>query len=173
VLAVVVPVLGGLLVSGHSHVENFISELGAVGTPWGRAVSLGGFLPTGLASIGVAYVGAAFAPCDPGCPAFPTSVRQLVHNLLGILEYLGGGIGLLVFAGTYFRQRRDRMAQGILFVAGVVVLATFAGIADPTLGAWHGLIQRVGETALFGSLLLIGWRLASGLHGRGCAPGGF
>jgi hypothetical protein len=186
VLAVAVTVVGGMLVSGHSHVENFISELGAVGTPWGRAVSLGGFLPTGLvslaflvvaaplvapkgaakmgyallSSIGLAYVGAAFAPCDPGCPAFPTSVRQLVHNLLGILEYLGGGVGLLVFAGTNFRQRRDLMAQGILFVAGVVVLATFAGIADPTLGEWRGLIQRVGETALFGSLLLIGWRMA-------------
>jgi hypothetical protein len=186
VLAVAVPLIGGMLASGHSHIEDFISELGAVGTPWGPAVSLGGFLPTGLvslaflivaaplvaprggamvgyallASIGMAYVGAAFAPCDPGCPAFPTSVRQLLHNLLGTLEYVGGGIGLLVFAATYFKRRRDTVAQGILFVAGAVVLIVFTGIADPTLGRWHGLIQWIGEVALFGSLLLIGWRLA-------------
>jgi hypothetical protein len=185
-LAVAVPVIGGLLVPGHSHVEDFISELGAVGTPWGGAVSLGGFLPTGLlsliflivaaplidprggakvgylllSSVGIAYVGAAFAPCDSGCPAFPTSLRQLLHNLLGTVEYVGGGIGLLVFASTYFTRRPDRIAQRILLAAGIVVLAVFQGILTPGLGQWHGFIQWVGEAALFGSLVLIGWRLA-------------
>ena len=186
VLAVAVPLIGGVLVPQHSHVNDFISELGAVGTPWGGAVSLGGFLPTGLSallflivaaplvaprggaktgylllsSVGLAYVGAAFAPCDVGCPAFPTSVRQLLHNLFGILEYVGGGIGLLVFSSTYFRRRPDPIAQPILLAAGLVVLGVFQGIATPALGQWHGLIQRVGEAALFGSLVLIGWRLA-------------
>jgi hypothetical protein len=186
VLAAVVPVIGGLLVPGHSHVRDFISELGAVGAPWGSAVSFAGFLPTGLlsllflivaaplvdprgwakagylllSSVGVAYVGAAFAPCDVGCPAVPTSLRQLLHNLLGTVEYVGGGIGLLIFASTYFARRPDRIAQPLLLVAGIVVLGAFQGIATPGFGQWHGLIQGVAETALFGALVLIGWRLA-------------
>jgi hypothetical protein len=113
-----------------------------------------------LSCVGVAYVGAAFAPCDLGCPSPPTSPRQLLHNLLGILEYVGGGIGLLVFAGGYFQRRPDRVARNVLFASGVAVLGAFAGIATPGLGAWQGLIQWVGEVALFGSLVLIGWRLA-------------
>jgi hypothetical protein len=190
VLAVAVPLIGGMLVSGHSHAEDFISELGAVGTRWGSLVSFGGFLPTGLlslafliaaaplvapragaivgyillSSVGMAYDGAAFAPCDPGCPAVPTSLRQVLHNLLGILEYFGGGIGLLVFAGTYFKRRPDSLAQLILFVAGAVVLGVFLGIVNPAFAPWHGFIQWIGEVALFGSLLLIGWRLARPEH---------
>jgi hypothetical protein len=185
-LALVVPLLGGVLVAGHSHARDFISELGAAGTQWGAAVSFGGFLPTGLltlafllvaaplvgaraagkvgyyllACVGVAYVGAAFAPCDLGCPAVPTSARQLVHNLLGVLEYGGGGIGLLLYGGSRFRHGSDRVARVVLSAAGVLVLAAFVGMASPGLGTWHGLIQWLGEIALFGSLLLIGWRLA-------------
>jgi hypothetical protein len=185
-LAVAVPVIGGVLVPEHSHVRDFISELGAVGTAWGGVVSLGGFQPTGLASllflivaaplvdprggakagylllssVGIAYVGAAFAPCDIGCPAFPTSIRQLLHNLLGAVEYVGGGIGLLIFASTYFTRRPDRIAQRLLLAAGIVVLGAFQGVVTPGFEQWHGLIQRAGETALFGSLVLIGWRLA-------------
>jgi len=186
VLALAVPLVGGVLVPGHSHVENFISELGAVGTQWGTAVSFGGFLPIGLVTlaflvvaaplvdpkaggavgyyllscVGIAYVGAAFAPCDLGCPSPPTSPRQLLHNLLGILEYVGGGTGLMMFAGGHFQRRPDRVAQNVLLASGATVLGVFAAIAAPGLAAWHGLIQWVGEVALFGSLVLIGWRLA-------------
>lgn len=189
-LAVAVPIVGGTLVSGHSHVENFISELGAVGTQWGRLISFGGFLPTGiislvflavaaplvdpkggakvgyflLSSVGIAYVGAAFAPCDVGCPSPPTSPRQFLHNLLGVSEYVGGGIGLLVFAGTYFKRRPDKIAQLILTLAGVAALGVFVAIATPAFGPWHGSIQWVGEMALFGSFVLIGWRLGRSEH---------
>lgn len=186
VLALAVPLVGGVLVPGHSHVGNFIGELGAVGAEWGAVVSFGGFLPIGLVSltflmvaaplvdpragarvgycllscVGVAYVGAAFAPCDLGCPSPPTSPRQLLHNLLGILEYVGGGIGLMLFVGGYFQRRPDRPAQTVLFASGATALGVFAAISAPGLAAWHGLIQWVGEVALFGSLVLIGWRLA-------------
>ncbi len=185
-LAAAVPLLGGILVPGHSHVANFISELGAVGTQWGAAISFGGFLPIGmltlafltvaapllglkpggtigywlLSSVGLAYIGAAFAPCDLGCPSPPSSARQLLHNVFGIVEYVGGGVGLLLFAGGYFQRRPDRVARNVLFAAGAAVLIVFAGIATPALQAWRGAIQWVGEAALFGSLVLIGWRLA-------------
>lgn len=194
-LALAVPLIGGVLVAGHSHIENFISELGAVRTEWGAIVSFGGFLPIGiltlaflivaapllgdraggmvgywlLSCVGVAYVGAAFAPCDVGCPSPPTSARQFLHHLLGVVEYVGGGIGLLVFASGYFRNRPDGVARHLLLAAGIAVLVVFAGIATPALAPWHGLIQWVGEVALFGSLLQIGWRLARADSGSSAA----
>lgn len=47
-LALLVPIIGGFLVQDHSHFENYISELGAIGTEWGGAISFGGFLPIGV-----------------------------------------------------------------------------------------------------------------------------
>lgn len=183
-LAVVVPLIGGFIVPGHSHVVNFISELGAVGTQWGAVVSWAGFLPIGvltlgflivaapllrlqgaakvgywlLSFIGIAYVGSAFAPCDLGCPV-SGSPTQLAHNLMGLMEYLGGGIGLLVFSTSYFKDSNHDMLQSVLFFAGVIVLAALTGITMQTLSAWHGLIQWVGEVGLFGSVVLIAWRI--------------
>ena len=71
---VVVPLWAGATTPGYSHIASYISELGA------------------LLGIGTSYIGAALARCDPGCPATGSS-RQTVHNLLGLLEYGGGGIG--------------------------------------------------------------------------------
>lgn len=182
-LAVLVPVVGGSLVTGYSHMAQYISELGAFGMPQGALVSFAGFLPTGLsaaAAVGiaarsagparsarvgylllmfpaVAYVGAAFARCDYGCPA-GGSFRQQLHNLLGVAEYLGGGGGLILLSlspATAIRQA-DRY---LLALAGVVTLLAFAVMASPQAVPQRGLAQRVAETALFGSLLVIGWRV--------------
>ena len=57
-LAVAVPLVGGILVPAHSHVENFISELGSVGTQWDAAMSFGGFLPIGMSTLAFLIVAA-------------------------------------------------------------------------------------------------------------------
>lgn len=49
-------------------------------------------------------------------------------------------------------------SRGLLALAGIVTLMAFVFMASPNLAQWRGLAQRVAETALFGSLLLIGWR---------------
>ena len=79
----------------YSHAKNFISELGATGAAGATIMNFAGFLPYGilmvafavavhrgiradaggwlgpslLALYGLAYVGIAMAPCDPGCQA--------------------------------------------------------------------------------------------------------
>jgi predicted permease len=60
-------------------------------------------------------------------------------------------------------------ARNVLFAARVAVVIVFAGIATPALDAWHGAIQWAGEAALFGSLFLIGWRLARRQRAAGAA----
>jgi hypothetical protein len=75
----------------HSHVRDYISELGETGAPYAGWVNLAGFLPIGLlvllfiftasklmpvdrrsallsSSVGWAYLVASVFPCDPGCP---------------------------------------------------------------------------------------------------------
>lgn len=182
-LAFLVPLAASAWVPGYSHTASYISELGALGMPQGALVSLLGFLPIGLLTIaflvsaapllhaagsarlgywlllsmGVSYIGAALVRCDPGCPA-TGSDRQAIHNLLGLLEYSGSGIGLLLFAGSADGTASARWDRAFLRCAGVVAIVALILMGTPQLASWRGLAQRVGETALFASLLLIAWR---------------
>ncbi len=191
VLALAVPAAVGGMLPDYSHTSQFISELGAIGMPQGVLVSFGGFLPTGLlagaflvaaapavsptgaARIGygllffipVAYIGAAVAPCDLGCPA-AGSVRQQFHNLLGVMQYVGGGVGLVLLATKSSSAHSRVPTSGVLAVAGAVTLVAFLAMAAPGLAPWRGLSQRVAETMLFGSLLVIGWRLTRNVTDR-------
>ncbi len=179
-----VPVVAGMLAPNYSHTASYISELGAIGMPLGGLVSFAGFLPTGLLvgaclaaaaaragvtgserigffllmSVAIAYIGAAFARCDLGCPAHG-SVRQQIHNLLGVAEYLGGSAGLMLVSRG-LSKAVPPATRGVLAIAGIVTLVAFVFMASPHLALWRGLAQRVAEAALFGSLLLIGWRVA-------------
>jgi hypothetical membrane protein len=183
VLVVVVPAVAGTLTPDYSHTASYISELGAIGMPFGGLVSFAGFLPIGilvgacvaaaaaragvtrsgrigfflLMSVALAYIGSAFARCDLGCPA-QGSARQQIHNLLGVAEYLGGSVGLM-FVSRGLPKAVPLATRSVLTLAGIVTLVAFIFMASPHLAPWRGLAQRVAEVALFGSLLLIGWQL--------------
>ena len=150
--------------AGYSHRRQTISELGERGSPDGRIVSLGLFLPTGLVlavvwfverdpspaaamlagAISIGYCGAALFPCDPGSP-LQGSASQSVHNLAGGAEYLGGLVALWRLAES----------SGPLYHAlgAIVAMATIV-LSVPALFAWRGLAQRAGECALFCGLVL-------------------
>lgn len=180
IFTLAVPLIGGSLVQNYLHFENYISELGAVGTQFGTTISLGGFLLIGLLVIcflivskplvnftgiakvgyyflffiGFSYIGAAFAPCDIGCPAEGT-MRQSIHNSLGVFEYIGGAIGLLMLStSTHYQHGHNRYKFTLLFSSAVVFIA-FIAMATPELAVWRGLIQRIAEVSLFGSLIVV------------------
>lgn len=181
--AVLVIVAGAALKPGYSHVANFISELGASGTPYGSLVSLAGFLPVGLLlaaflllaapfvrvrgtsragywlllSQAVAYVGVAFAPCDAGCPAEGSAIQQL-HNLLSLLTYVAAGVGLFMLASAPSLSRTAKVA---LVLAGIGWLLAFFLMLSPGLAEWRGLIQRGAEAILWGVVLFIAFRMTS------------
>lgn len=190
VLVVVTTLIGGWLQPGYSHTAQYISELGAVGAAHPALVNFGGFLPVAAAVaafvwfgfpalarsrlsavgcgllLGVAagYLLAALAPCDAGCPA-SGSARQAVHNLGGVLEYLGGGLGLLLIgAGQVRTPGLQRPALSTLLAAfttlGVFFFILGAEPDHPLRGLW----QRVAETAIFGWIALTSLRLLSGGH---------
>lgn len=182
-LVLAVTVIGGLYFPDYDHLRDYISELGALGTPTGTWVSYGGFLPIGLLvfafvftaapllqlsgraklgfylllGVGIGYAGAAIAPCDLGCVG--ESTRQLIHNSLGLFEYLGGGAGLVLFANHYQKISADALSRNLLRTAGIVTLLGMILLAVPPNPDHAGLNQRIAETALFASLLWIAWRV--------------
>lgn len=106
--------------------RDFISELGAAGAPDAAAVN-GSFLVGGVlfvaacvalaraagrgaatlalvSLVGWSYCVVAFVPCDAGCPA-KGSPAQALHNAVGALGYLGGGVGLLLASRASGRTR--------------------------------------------------------------------
>jgi hypothetical membrane protein len=156
---------------GYSHLLHTISELGEIGTPDQRLIAWGVFLPVGLAflpgallfrnsapsiaalclCVAVGYIVAAVFPCDPGSPV-SGSARQAVHNLGGAIEYIGGGFSLFAAAESFGAPCR---------IASFVVLAVAAALTLLPAGAPRGLVQRIGETALFGFATWLMWLSAS------------
>lgn len=156
---------------GYSHIVHTISELGEVGAPHARAVAWLVFLPIGLlqwlvaawhvsnapavalvaACIGTGYVVAAVFPCDPGSPV-SGSWRQGLHNLGGGVEYVGGGFAFLK-AAEHYGGGFAWLGYAILVVAVALTMLPQASV--------RGLVQRIGELALFGGLAALVW-LAAG-----------
>jgi hypothetical protein len=148
---------------GYSHSRHTISELGERGAFNALWVSWGVFLPVGLAmaatwlsyrasaaeaatlaaAISIGYVGGAIFPCDPGSPTHG-SLRQGIHNLAGGVEYIGGTACLLALG---------RHHSCFMVPAAVVAISTLM-ISVPIAASARGLVQRVAECSLFGSLVL-------------------
>lgn len=176
VFALVTPLVGGAVRPGYSHVAQYISELGEMGAVDGAAISALGFAPTGIAvllflalaapslprvrgtalglacfaGVGVAYVVAAFAPCDAGCPAAGAiSTRQALHNAFGAFEYAGAFAGLLLLGGAFRRSKTWRGSARISFFCAGLVGAGFAAMLMPTLAPVRGVAQRVAELGVF------------------------
>lgn len=165
---------GALLVlgprkAGYRHLQHTISEIGEIGAPHQRFVALGLFLPVAVLLLVVAglvrpasdpaallalcvaigYLGAALFPCDPGSPV-SGSARQGLHNLAGVVEYIGGGFALMLLA--------ERLGQPFR-AAGFVVLGTAFALSFLSSTSGRGLVQRVAEFCLFGGLALACWKV--------------
>ncbi len=157
----------------YSHLRSTISELGEFGAPDSHLVSLGVFFPVGLAMatfsifiwkaprekpggrsaaalamcVAVGYLVAAFFPCDPGSPLSGTA-RQAIHNWGGAIEYFGGAIALFSLA------RAQKQFRWVFAAAGLITLTVAFVISAPDLAEVRGLLQRIAEASLFGSVFL-------------------
>ena len=152
---------------GYSQIRHAISELGETNSPHQYLVSIGVFFPVGSMLLLVAYLAyplgkdiaalsfclamgyliAAFFSCDTGSP-FSGSKRQAIHNLGGIIEYLGGGFALFQIS-----EHSGKSFQ----IAAFVVFAILFGILIRPLAPVRGLIQRIAELCLLGGLVFAIW----------------
>lgn len=173
---------GTALKPGYSAMSQYISELGATDSAHAVLISMGGFIPVGVLAalllgamarrvpvsgasrVGywlllcepLAWIGSALAPCDLGCP-LQGSLSQAVHNLLGVFTYLGTTLGLLLLATTPQIKRRTRL---LWIVLAIIWLLLFVLMGTPQLHDWRGLLQRLAEWLVYGTLCIAAWRLA-------------
>jgi hypothetical protein len=178
----------------YSHVVNFISELGATGTPYEGLMNYAGFLPGGvmLAAFGVALAKAlprhrgatlavtlitlfgagvaasGIASCDPGCPQTGGSVENLIHNGIAPIAFLCliAAAGVL---GVLFRGDAAWRSLSIYSLAsslvGLCLLVALAGSLDTR--ELTGLWQRLLLAVLFLWSAVVGLRAFRHLASHG------
>lgn len=171
--------IGAALKPGYSQLSNFISEYNATDTPWAGTLTYAGFLAAAvllsaflvtaaplvqvsgasrlgfwlLWSLPASYLLGVLAPCDAGCPA-EGSTSQLMHNLFGIVVYLGMGAGVaLVSLAPGLSGLKLRRA--FMLLTGAAFPVVFAVMVQPDVAPWRGLLQRLLDVAMAISLLLI------------------
>jgi hypothetical protein len=174
-LALAVPLFAAHASGAYSHVAQYISELGARGAAHGALVSFAGFAATGacvlaflllslgvfprsrlsragiacLSAVGVAYLVSAVFRCDPGCPN-TGSLAQSIHNVFGLLEYLGAVSGLLLMAAALREDAEWESLSGVSVAFAALVALGLAGMLAPPLEAMRGVSQRIAESGIFG-----------------------
>lgn len=172
---------GGVLKPDYSHIGQFISELNASGTPYARTIGWLGFFPFGvlagalivaafrsapvhgasrlgywlLMAEPIAYIGSVFAPCDVGCPV-EGSASQMLHNLLGLVTYLATTIGLFLLAFALNISTRWRLFWAAL---SLLWLTLFVLMVAGSMADFRGLLQRLAEWVVYGSLCVCAWRV--------------
>ena len=176
---------------GYDHLTQFVSELGASGTPNAALMNYGGFLPTGacLVALGIAMraglprarttriaavlvllfgsgvFASGLAQCDPGCPQRGASPEGLLHEILGPGSFLCAMVGAALL-GWGLRGRDGWSAlQRTSIVASALGLCFFIGLATSVeTRAWTGLWQRALVATLFLWAAVVGTRLFRNPH---------
>ena len=178
---VVVVYGGAALKVEYSHLGQYISELNAMGTAWSWQIGYLGFLPLGLlgfllllvvaprarlsgvSKVGcwllvaepIAYATSAFAPCDLGCPS-TGSFAQNVHNVVATVTLGMTTLGLVLLSRNDHLTPTQRIGW-LALAATFIALYTLALLPDTD--EVRGLLQRLAEGVLYGSLCLVSWRL--------------
>lgn len=171
---VVAPTGIGLVTPGYDPRADFLSELGATGAPFASAMNFGAFLPAGVAwalatgliwrslpkgALGAAgaallfgnaisYVGAAFFPCDAGCPA-TGSFNQVMHNFSGAFGYFLTPPALALI-GAHLMGKGRMAFGGLTLVVAASAGVAFAQMLSNLQGTDAGLWQRLADFAPFG-----------------------
>lgn len=145
VLFSVVVIVSAALRPGYSHLHQFISELGAAGTPHAARINYAGFVPTGLM---LAAFGIALAFVLLGCPQGGGSPENLVHNTIAPAAFLCL-IAAMAMLGIRFRSlpawRRLSLFSLLASAAALGLLVVLASSLDSRVltGLWQRLLLAV------------------------------
>lgn len=116
-----------------------------------------------LAAEPIAYIGSAFFPCDLGCPS-TGSFSQNAHNFVSVITLPATTLGL-IFLSFNRKLEMPRKVAWLVLAAMFTTLYTIALISDAA--QWRGLLQRLAEGILYGSLCLVSWQLlGDGNHSK-------
>lgn len=172
-LGIAAPLALGAVTPGYDARSDFLSELGQAGAPRAALMNYGVFLPVGVlwavgsllllrtmptGSLGVigvillfgnaaSYMGAAFFPCDTGCPA-SGSFSQAMHNFTGAFGYFLTPLALALIGAHLISKSRPAFGGATLLVAALIGIA-FVQMLAQIDGAQAGVWQRVADFPAF------------------------
>jgi len=183
-------ILAGNSYPDYSHVSQFMSELGATGSPDGDLVNYFGFIPTelfillfllallkvmhkskllvlGVACIAVyalSLIAAAFYPCDFQCRPVDPSFSHDMHMLFGAIAYLAGivGVAILAIDSKNWCESKVPLVSGFLIAACAFALMLNL---DAEL-SYVGLVQRSMELLIYVWFLVFGFYIYKGSLGE-------
>lgn len=188
ILFSMITIVAAALRPDYSHVRNFISELGADGTPYAALMNYAGFVPAGLmlaafglalsatlprdpfritASLLVTLFGAGMAAdgilsCDPGCPQTGSSLENLIHIRIAPASLLCAIIGTGIVGIRFRHLPAWRSLSRYSLVTSAVALCFLVALAtslDSRL--LTGLWQRLLLVTLFAWCVVVGLRVFS------------
>lgn len=159
-------VIGGLFYPDYSHTSQFISELGATGSPHGNYVNYLGFMPTELFMlafvlicfsvipktkvnfIGLCFIGlygitlsvAAFFPCDFECSPTTPTLSHNIHMLSAFPGYLSGIVSIFVISSGSSFWAKSKTFKIFSYSIGFLCIYALLNL-DPKL-AFVGSVQR-------------------------------
>lgn len=154
----------------YSHITNFISELGATGTPYDKMMNYLGFIPAGLLFVlfsfsllmlytkttlaragaslilvfGLGMVAAGIYSCDPGCPP-DGSPETEIHDMVSAVTFISAILGM-VLLGMSFRKSSLFQNLGNLSIISGIVAATLLAVMINSFetrtftGVWQRLL---------------------------------
>lgn len=179
-------VVCGVLTPGYDHVNQFISELGAIGAPHANLMNYAGFMggatlillfavgavralgrsPTAIAGaflIGIFAVNmfaAGIWSCDAGCPTANGSPEQRLHDIVSVVAFPALILAALTLSAHFMKRRQWRYFGQYTLATGTVAIALLiAMVASEETRTATGLLQRLFLFVLFLWLGLLSVRL--------------
>jgi len=173
-------IIAGHFYPNYSHVSQFISELGATGSPDGTLVNYLGFIPTELLILSFVTIGfsvlpktkknaagliliaiyaftlgiAAMFPCDFGCGPEVSSVSHRIHILSAILGYSCAIAAIFLISSGSNDWSKSKYFSTAGYILGILAIAAFINL-NPEFNM-VGAIQRVLEISIYTWLILLG-----------------
>jgi hypothetical membrane protein len=154
----------------YSHVSQFVSELGATGTPNAGLMNYIGFIPSGLMIVsfgisllilipksmtsrigsvlvtifGVGMVVVGFFSCDIGCPR-EGSFENMIHDQISGPSFLSVIIGILLLGISFRKHTLLRNLWVYSVVTGLISFGFMAGLINSIesnylIGLWQRML---------------------------------
>jgi hypothetical membrane protein len=180
-------VVCGALRPDYRHVQHFISELGATGTPNAALMNLAGFVPAGLllaafgaslalgfarsgavlgaaaciAVFGLGHVAAGLYSCDPGCPLEGATWQATVHDRVSLTAFVAGVAGIALWARVFRRLPAWRPLAGYSAVSSLIAFGLLVGLGlSMEARAFTGAWQRLFIGTLYLWCAVVGVRMS-------------
>lgn len=185
--------IAGSLYSDYSHVDQAMSELGAVDAPthllspfinnfplgvlfmmFGGAVCA--MLPTSrlgrlsgmlIGLHGLASIGAGVFACDPGCAPVEASLDQVLHNLAGLVMFASLTLANLLWvylARSVLRSAPFSWFSVVCLILSLAVMPMMAAAVES--GEAFGLYQRINYGVSVIWLGALSWMLTREHYAR-------